>query len=74
MTKKKVTPQEIKQDFRELIEDFPDLREEFRDMCHSLQQDEDINEISLDSKAKAWYIRGILESMADKVWEIIKKF
>lgn len=72
MTKeKKATPQEIEQDLRELIEDFPDIREEFRDMCHSLELDEDT--VSSDSKAKAWYIRGILESMADKVWEVIKK-
>lgn len=70
-TEKKATPREIEKEFRDLIEDFPDVRDEFRDMCHSLELDEDA--VSSDSKAKAWYIRGILESMADKVWEIIKR-
>lgn len=68
---KKATPQELVKEFRDLLEDYPDIREEFRDMCYSLELDED--NVSSDTTAKAWYIRGILESMADKVWEIIKK-
>lgn len=72
MEQKKATPQELKKEFNNLIEDFPDLREEFRDMCHSLELDED--KLSPDSKDKAWYIRGILESMTDKICSIISRF